>query len=96
MRWYLRYWKYGISRDEFYALLEAQAGLCYNVHCRDEYGARTQLNDRTAHVDHDHATKAIRKLLCAGCNLALGHAKHSPECLRGLAAYIEEHTAVEA
>ena len=40
--------------------------------------------------DHNHETDMFRGWLCAGCNLAIGHAKESPEILRKLAIYLEE------
>ncbi len=42
-------------------------------------------------VDHDHETKAIRSLLCSGCNLMIGHSKESPTILRLGAEYLESY-----
>lgn len=39
-------------------------------------------------VDRDHATGAIRGLLCASCNMMLGNAKDVPELLEIGAAYL--------
>jgi hypothetical protein len=43
------------------------------------------------HVDHDHKTGKIRGVLCARCNLALGHAHEDSLRLRALADYVERH-----
>ncbi len=43
---------------------------------------------RHLHVDHDHATGAVRGLLCSDCNTALGHLHDSPEIIRKLLQYI--------
>jgi len=41
------------------------------------------------HLDHDHATGAVRGWLCGPCNRALGLLQDSPERCRQLAAYME-------
>src|SRR4051794_16557750 len=41
------------------------------------------------HVDHCHATGAVRALLCSDCNTGLGLLKDSPALLRDAARYVE-------
>lgn len=66
---YLRAWnlktKYGITIEEYDAKLLAQDGKC--AICSDPPTATRKLA-----VDHDHATGAIRDLLCHVCNNFLG------------------------
>jgi len=45
-------------------------------------------------VDHDHVTGKVRGFLCRACNLSLGTAQESPELLRRMASYLEEHKNV--
>lgn len=75
--------KYGITPIEFWALVAEQDGRC--AACRDlpEHG-------KTLHVDHDHSTNVVRRLLCARCNTALGLLKEDPLRIRALAAYAEK------
>jgi hypothetical protein len=61
-------------------MLEAQRGLC--AICRAA---------PAVHVDHDHATDAVRELLCFNCNGGLGQFRDDPAVLRAAADYVERH-----
>lgn len=63
---------FGISLEQYNQMLEAQGGLC--AVCGKPETARSNRGDRAKllSVDHDHATGAIRGLLCSKCNTALG------------------------
>ena len=74
--------RYGITARDADAMLEEQGGSC--AICRIE---------PAAHVDHDHATGAVRALLCFGCNGGLGQFEDDPEVLRAAACYVERHRA---
>jgi hypothetical protein len=74
-----RRWTYGMSDAEFQALLTRQAGRC----------PVCELLLVKPVVDHDHRVGAVRGLLCASCNLALGHFRDDPDrCLRA-ALYLQ-------
>lgn len=55
--------RYGLTLEQVDAQIEAQGGVC--ALCHKEFSG-------TPHVDHDHATGALRGVLCATCNRALG------------------------
>lgn len=82
---------YGLSGEEYGAMLAAQQGLCSI--CGKPETVMFNGTPKVMHVDHDHATGRIRDLLCGSCNGMLGLAKDSPETLRAAAAYIERHAA---
>jgi hypothetical protein len=63
-------------------MLEAQDGVC--AICRSA---------PAVHVDHDHATGAVRALLCFNCNGGLGQFKDNPQALHAAAYYVQLHTA---
>lgn len=73
---------FGITVDQYEAMLSAQGGVC--AIC-----GGTNRDGRNLAVDHDHATGDIRGLLCGSCNPSLGKMKDSPELLRKAALYIE-------
>ena len=75
--------KYGISEQEYLKMFEQQKGLCYI--CKNP-SPRIRL-----HIDHDHESKKIRKLLCENCNRGLGMFKESPRFLRAAIKYIKNH-----
>jgi hypothetical protein len=74
--------KYGLTIEEYTAMLTAQNNLCDA--CHDPFPSAPC-------VDHCHNTGKVRALLCRGCNTALGHAKDDPVILRKLADYLERH-----
>ena len=74
--------RYGITAEEADAMLAEQGGLC--AICKSA---------PAAHVDHDHATGAVRALLCFGCNGGLGQFKDDPTFLHAAAYYVALHTA---
>jgi len=74
--------RYGITATEADEMLAAQEGLC--AICKSA---------PAAHVDHDHATGAVRALLCFGCNGGLGQFKDNPMFLHAAAYYVALHTA---
>lgn len=75
-------YKYGLKPGEFGRMLEDQDGLC--AICR-------QPSEKTLHVDHDHASGAVRELLCSACNLGIGKFKDDSALLRAAADYIDRH-----
>ena len=76
---------FGLSADEYAALVSVQGGRC--AICGDAPGgARPHLS-----VDHDHTTGVIRALLCLRCNVGLGQFKEDPLRLASAIAYLRNH-----
>ena len=74
---------YGITAEQFDSILSAQENRCAN--CRtDSPGARNW------HVDHDHATGAIRGILCKPCNTAIGTLGDNIAGLERALAYLKQ------
>jgi hypothetical protein len=85
---YMREYLYGITRDQYEALLEAQDNAC--AICRTtEWNGK----DNSPHVDHCHESGAVRGLLCNRCNNGLGRFRDDPSLLRAAANYLEAHSA---
>jgi len=74
--------RYGITAAEADRMLLGQDGVC--AICRTA---------PAVHVDHDHATGAVRALLCFNCNGGLGQFKDDPGLLHAAAYYVALHTA---
>lgn len=79
--------KYGITIDQYEALLAQQGGVCA-ICCQPEKRAKQGVVYRL-HVDHDHRTGRIRALLCHNCNCAIGHVKEDPVVLERMIRYLE-------
>jgi recombination endonuclease VII len=72
--------RYGLSLEEFRAILERQGNAC--AICRRS-GVRL-------YIDHCHVTRMVRRLLCGKCNTGLGFFGDDPVRLRAAAEYLEE------
>lgn len=72
---------YGLTLDDLARMLEGQDGKC--LICGRRLG-----DIKRTYVDHDHATGAIRGLLCLHCNTGLGNFQDSPDILRKAAEYL--------
>lgn len=69
--------KYGITIDQFDAMLAEQNGGCALCYRKSE----------RLHVDHDHETGRVRGLLCHQCNWYLGTIDADPEIMIRIALY---------
>lgn len=72
--------KYGISREDYFRMLDDQEGVCAICEGNNE--------GRYLHVDHDHNTNEIRGLLCRHCNHGLGNFKDNPRFLTKACDYL--------
>ena len=70
---------YGITREEYDAMVARQEGKC--LVCLQE--------PKRLYIDHDHATGKIRGLLCNRCNAGLGFLGDDVERVRAAARYLE-------
>ena len=77
--------KWGMTQDDYEALLAAQDGVC--AICR---GGPVG-NKRYLGIDHDHETGKRRGLLCDKCNRALGGFNDDPDALRRAADYLDRY-----
>ena len=71
---------YGISTDDYDALLGQQNGICAICETQSE---------QTLCVDHCHSTGMVRGLLCRKCNLGLGYYDDEPRLLLKAIAYLK-------
>ncbi len=72
---------YGITLGQHKQIYEDQEGRCALCGTWTPY--------RKIHTDHDHVTNKVRGLLCARCNLGLGHFGDNIEGLRQALEYLE-------
>jgi hypothetical protein len=71
---------YGLTIEDYDRMLVQQGHVC-KICKRNP--------DNKLHIDHCHATKKVRGLLCRKCNTGLGNFDDDPERLREGAAYLE-------
>lgn len=74
--------KYGITPADYDRLLEQQGGHCAICSTTPKPGKRLD-------VDHDHATNAVRGLVCRRHNMGMGYFADEPAALRAAADYLE-------
>lgn len=80
---YMRQYNYGLSPEEYAALLESQNGACA-ICGRAEWGKHVE----APCVDHDHETNAVRGILCGHCNRGLGYFRDDPNLLIAASRYL--------
>jgi len=83
---------YDIDLATYQRMFVEQNGVC--AICQKPESAKSPAGDvKWLSVDHDHATKAVRGLLCSGCNHTLGHAGDDSAVLRAAADYLDRFAA---
>jgi len=87
---YSREWafrnKYGITVADYDRLLTEQDGGC--AICGAAVSFTKAGKSKRLAVDHDHATGAVRGLLCVNCNRGVGYFADNPDRLTKAAAYL--------
>ncbi len=77
--------KYGITPEDFHALLASQGGGCAICGKPD-----------VDHVDHDHVTGRVRGILCFRCNVAIGQMDDDCDRLAAAMAYLDRDDELAA
>jgi len=73
--------RYGLSWEDYQAMLARQGGTC--AICKCEF-------THTPFVDHCHKTRQVRRLLCRDCNTGLGRFKDDPHRVLAALQYLLE------
>ncbi|HMH94140.1 MAG TPA: endonuclease VII domain-containing protein [Streptosporangiaceae bacterium] len=79
--------KFGITREQYEALLAAQGGVCGIC------GTPPRPGKKRLHLDHDHQTGAVRGVLCGWCNTAVGLFGEDVSLMARAARYLEKSAA---
>ena len=74
--------RFGISLDEYDAMLQLQSGCC-KICGTNAPGPKGRFV-----VDHNHDTGEVRGLLCWSCNVGIGHLQDSPSILLSAFNYL--------
>jgi len=77
--------KFGVTLEEYNALLELQGGVC--AICQ---GPPNGKDPDIYHVDHDHETGKLRGLLCSSCNNGLGCFRDNTDSIQKALAYLAD------
>ena len=77
--------KYGITLEKYNQMREEQKYCCGICSLTEESVGKKLV------VDHNHTTGAVRRLLCANCNVGIGFVRDSPNLLEMAASYLRVH-----
>jgi len=80
--------KFGMTIEQYDAMLEAQGGGCFIC-------GRAPREDISLHVDYCHSSGKVRGILCFCCNNALADFQEDPRLLARAGAYLDRHTHAE-
>jgi len=81
--------KYGMTLEDFDALLLFQGGVC--AVCKRPESMKSNGGTgrlRRLVIDHDHETGKVRGLLCSGCNTGIGLLEDNAEFLEQAVEYL--------
>lgn len=78
--------RYGLSEEQYTALLKTQNNSC--AICNLVFTE----NGRHIHIDHSHVSGKVRGILCHHCNILLGNAKDSVATLAKAISYLKENS----
>lgn len=78
--------KYGITPEQYDALLATQRGVCAIEGCGN---SPEHQSGRSLAIDHCHKTGKVRGLLCIACNVAIGYLELDPDYVSRLKKYLE-------
>jgi len=87
---------YGVSFEVLDALLAQQEGRCaicgtFWKDCPAPKASQYEtVYVQHLYVDHDHATGAVRGLLCNNCNIAIAFLKDDPRILESARTYLRK------
>lgn len=81
--------KYGISLVQYNEMLRQQGEKC--LICSQHETQKEHDKVRRLAVDHCHASKKVRGLLCNNCNARLGHSDDSVRLLCYTILYLDKH-----
>jgi hypothetical protein len=80
--------RYGISRSEYHAMLEAQGGGCGICGTKEPGNGK---GDKYFDVDHCHTTGKVRALLCRNCNVTVGVIEKKSALIKLIHEYLKRH-----
>ncbi len=79
-------WLYGITFEEYEAMIKRQNGVC--AICHSPETKANQYRVQRLAVDHNHETGKVRALLCQKCNGGLGCFDDDPAMLAEAIRYL--------
>lgn len=82
--------KYGITYETYEKMSKNQGNLC--AICNNPQIIKHIVRNENLCLDHCHKSGKIRGLLCASCNIGIGHFKDNPEYLIAAAEYLKKHS----
>lgn len=85
-RWYTIKMRYGITKEEYEAILLSQNNKC--AICENTKSGHKNTDEMV--VDHCHKTQKVRGLLCNRCNTLLGLIDDNPEFMQNISKYLKK------
>lgn len=89
LRWHRLMIKYGITKEQYQAMLAAIGGKCPICSVKLEEPCDSRKDAGV--VDHCHKTGSVRGILCARCNTAIGLIDEDVSRLEPMKKYLEAH-----